>query len=155
MKKITRKVINGTAYVGSKALSKLALPSAVCSTIYDGSYINRGYGGLKTTFGLLYNIAEAYVGNSTVQFREAINGAAFVSLRAMGDAAGNIQDDPDRVIYAALGTFALLKSPEMIRGGVRKFNNWRARRELESYKVRSLESRTNNNYLLFCNKSVD
>jgi len=120
MKKITRKVINGTAYVGSKALSKLALPSAVCSTIYDGSYINRGYGGLKTTFGLLYNIAEAYVGNSTVQFRDAINGAALDVMRAMGDAAGNIQDDPDRVIYAALWNFCSFKVTRNDKRGSKK-----------------------------------
>jgi len=55
-------------------------------------------------------------------------------MKAIGSFAENVEDDPEKVLYSALGTFIILKAPESIKYIRNKINIHRDKKELRKYR---------------------
>lgn len=118
VKRILKGIGKAGVIVGEKALSELALFSAVCSTAHTGNYAERIWGGISGSVDIIKNGIEAYVGNEGV--RDTLNSGALKVMSAMGDIADNITDSPDETLYAAAGTYAACKTVPYITSKIRK-----------------------------------
>ncbi len=107
------------AWVAEKAVSELALPAAIISTTQSGNYLERVAHGYTSAFNVISEGVMAYVHNSGV--RDVINGLGLDVIKAMGHSAENIQDDPKKVLYAALATYGLGKAVPYASKSMRKF----------------------------------
>ncbi len=119
---LARKVLSIGGRTTSWTASKIAIPAAVFSTVHSGSYLERGLGGVKTTYDVITGPIFTYLNDTGIQ--EAVNGATLKVMSSMGDLADNVVDDPTKMFYTALGVFGSLKAPEVAKHMV----DWNAKR---------------------------
>lgn len=122
MNKYFKKGLQYSGWVGlwtaEKGLSEIALPAAVLSATRDGSYLERAVAGVTTTLSVLKNAVEAYAMNEGV--RDFVNSLAIESMKAIGRMGENLEQDPRKVLYAALLTYAGCKAIPALSKLVRK-----------------------------------
>ncbi|MBI5390204.1 hypothetical protein HZB02_01835 [Candidatus Woesearchaeota archaeon] len=128
-----------TAWTLEKAVGELALPAALLSTTSNGSYLERGLSGFTTAANALYYGASAYIQNTGV--RDVLNNGVLEVVKLAGNAAANIQQDPQKTLYAIIGTYVTMKAVPALTGMARKY--------LRNRKVRaaSVPTRTRQSYV--------
>jgi len=121
-KNLVKKIGNGAMWMGEKALSELALISALASTTQTGSIPERMAGGIYMPIKEGAKFMSSYLQNDGV--RDTLNGAALNVMQGIGNLGTNIADHPAETLYSLVGAYAFCKAVPMASKYLRKrFNN--------------------------------
>lgn len=117
-KNLVKRIGDGAMWVGEKALSEMALISALASTTQTGSIPERMAEGIYTPIKAGVNFASSYLQNDGV--RDALNGAAVSVMQGIGNLGTNIAKHPEETLYSLVGTYGLCKAVPMASKYLRK-----------------------------------
>lgn len=117
-KNLVKKLGNGAIWAGEKALSEMALISALASTTQDGSIPERIAGGIYMPIKVGIGFASSYLQNDGI--RDTLNGAVVDIMQSIGNLGTNIAEHPEETIYSLIGTYGLCKAIPMASKYLRK-----------------------------------
>ncbi len=117
-KNLVKRIGNGVMWVGEKALSEMALISALASTTQTGNVLERMAGGIYVPIKSGVNFASSYLQNDGI--RDTLNGAIVSVMQGIGNIGTNIADHPKETLYSLVGTYGLCKVVPMASKYLRK-----------------------------------
>lgn len=94
-------------YVIEKIISNLALLAAILSTVHDGSYWGRMFGGMLSVWRTIYGIAMGYIQNKGLY--EVLGALKDATMKAIDSVGVNIKAHPQKVLLAFIATFVFYK----------------------------------------------